>query len=102
MLYPMTFCELLAFHERLTLGSCGLMPVPFRVSTARGFAFTSRKESPADTVPVAWGANVTVNPWLAPGGIVTGIGIPPKANSGLLRTAEEMVTAFAPAVRVPV
>src|SRR5208282_5970920 len=98
----MTFWDVLAFHERSTLCPCETVPTPLRDSTARGMVpETSMKESVADTAPLTVGAKVTVNAWLPQGGIVKGNVSPLTVNSGLLLTAEEIVTWVSAALSVP-
>lgn len=95
------FCEVLAFHDRLTLCDGAGVPVPLNVSVVvEGCALLVKVSVPL-AAPVVRGPNVTVNEVLWPAGIVTGKERPPMLNTELLELAAVIVTLAPLAVKLP-
>jgi hypothetical protein len=57
----MTFCEVLAVQERLTLCCGGGVPVPVNASTAGEFEALLKNDRLPDATSVPGGVNVTLN-----------------------------------------
>ena len=77
------------------------MPVPVRDATVGVFASLTKERLP-EAAPVVFGVKATVNDTLCPPATVSGNESPLKANSGLLKVAEETVMLALPVDRVPV
>ena len=78
------------------------MPLPVTEAADGAFVALLVKEMLPEDVPLAWGANVTVNVALCPAAMVAGNDKPLSVNLGLLEPAEAIVTLAPLAVSVPV
>jgi hypothetical protein len=97
-LYPTAPLE--AFQERETL-CVGAVPEPVSDSVVGGLVALLVNVRLPVAVPLACGANVTVNAADCPAVIVAGSVIPESTNSLLLALAEEIVTEAPLALNVP-
>src|SRR6202142_4319341 len=97
----MTFCEVLAAHERQTLCCAGGTPVPVRDSIVGAFDASLAKDMLPDATPLAEGVNVTVNCTCWPAGIVRGKDRPLRVNAEPFTVSEDTVTLAPPALSVP-
>src|SRR5580692_8394787 len=99
----MTFCDVLAVQERLTLCCGGGVPVPVNDSTAGEFEALLKNDMLPDAAPVPGGVNVTVNCAYWPAGITIGYdGNPLRAKAEPFKVSELTVTLAPLAVSVPI
>jgi hypothetical protein len=102
MLYPETFEEVLAVHDKLTVWVGAAVPVPVAESVVVEGDALLVKVRVAVSEPVISGLKVTVNDALCPAGMVAGSDKPLIANNELFELAPVTVTLAPLAVRIPV
>ena len=83
---------MLAFQERSTECSTGVVPVPLRDRVVGELLVLLTKVTEPVTLPLAWGAKLTLTCWVPPAAIVTGKMGDRTVNSAPVALAEKTVT----------